>query len=702
MTKSLYLLSLLTIVLCQPLAAESNGAADLPEVQVNDSAISVDSYETTAARSATKTMAALRDIPQIVNVVPQVVMREQHASSFQDALQNVAGLSFSVGDGQRDQVTIRGFTAILDQYVDGVRDDAFYYRDLSNIERIEVLKGPASVLYGRGSAGGMINRISKKPTTAARAEWSATLGSHGQQRSDIDLGNGNSNGTLAWRLTGALEDSRNFRDQYFLRRQTLAPSLLLNLSSATTLLLQADYLHDRRLADQGLPGYHGRPVDVPVSTNYGAANGFQRGYVQSQVLSTTATLDHRFNESLSWHSVVRAFDYSLDRNYTGIGEIKDGASPSVAIGAVKRLRDERGVFWQNELQQQFTWGTTRHQLLYGVELAQQNKSEILWNRNNSAVYQLFHPSLVNLPPVPTDRAPVTDTRSRFHNTAVYLQDLLTLSAHWKILAGVRYDYLQQIRDDLSSKNIDLKRGEKLFSPRVGVVFQPTEQLSWYASHSRSFQPLADSFTLRANTDTLPAAATVNNEIGLKLDLAARASITAALFHMSQTGIAVQDPENSLASLPIGQQSTQGLELSFAGQLSEKWELLSGYASMIGKISDSPELTSVGTPFQGNRAALTPQHSAHLWLKYRLTPSWYLAAGGRAESARFASPDNLLSLPGYAVLNLAAAYQSKTFDLNLSVKNALNRRYFVAAHSGANDYNMPGETRGLYVSLRYRF
>lgn len=674
----------------------------MPEVVIRDRKIDTGSYEVTETNTATKINVPLRDIPQTVNVVPAVVLHDQNALSLQDALQNVPGLSFSVGDGQRDQVTIRGFSNISDQFVDGVRDDALYFRDLSNIERVEVLKGPASVLYGRGSAGGLVNRVTKKPLENALLEAGITLGSHGQRRGEFDLGTTTADKDALFRLTGAVEDSTGFRDRYFLRRQALAPSATFKLRPGTTLTLQADYLHDRRLADQGVPSYHGRPVDVPVETYFGAANATARAFVQSDVKSATATLDHAFTPDLKLHTVLRAYDYALDRNYTSIGTIKDGTTPTVAIGQSHRLRDEDGRYLQNELAQTVDWGTMNHKLLYGVELGRQNKREVLRSRNNVATYNLFNPVLVDLPVLPDSVTPGADNKNRVDIAALYLQDLVALTPEWKILAGVRYDHLKQDRDDRTAKNVDLRRTDDTWSPRLGAVYQPTNRVAVYASWNRSFQPIADSFVFRANSDTLKPTQTVNKEAGVKLDLTARSSLTAALFDMTQSNIQVADPVNTNFSLPVGRQRTRGLELSFMGEIAPGWDAIAGYANMRGKIEDSTELTSAGKPFEGNTAALTPRHTFNAWIKHRLDGHFWVAAGGRAESSRYASPDDLTTLPGYGVLQLGAGYDSGKVDVTVTVRNLLNRAYFVSAHSGANDYNMPGEPRTVLVSARYRF
>lgn len=695
-------LPFLVATACAALGQGAYAQNALPEVLVKERASAPGRYEATESSAATKISAPLRDVPQAVNVVPRAVLRDQNARSVQDALQNVPGLSFSVGDGQRDQVTIRGFSAISDQFVDGVRDDALYFRDLSNIEKIEVLKGPASVLYGRGSAGGLINRVTKKPVAAPVMEVGATLGSEGQKRGEFDFGTASADKALLFRLTGAIEDSKGFRNQYFLERQAIAPSVTFRLRPQTTLTVQADYLKDKRLADQGVPSFRGRPVDVPVGTYYGAANGRDRAYVQSEVGSGTIALDHVFSDDLKLHSVLRGYDYSLDRNYTTIAKVTDGTRPTVTISQTRRLRDEQGYYLQNELSQKMRWGGTRHQVLYGMELGRQHKSEQLSSRNNVATYNLFNPVLATFSPLPASIVPSADNRNKVNIAALYLQDLVTLHPQWKVLGGLRYDRLEQARDDLTARNVDLRRTDNTLSPRLGAVYQPTERVSLYAAYSRSFQPIADSFVFRANSDQLQPTQTVNREIGAKIDVGATASFTAALFDMSQTNIQVADPANPGFSLPVGKQRTRGLELTFAGELAPRWEMISGYSYMKGQIVESTERTSAGTPFQGNTAALTPRQTLNLWIKRRFDGGFYAAAGGRAESARYASPDNLTVLPGYGVVNLGAGYEQPKFDVAVTLKNLLNRKYYVAGHSGANDYNMPGEPRALLVSARYRF
>ncbi len=282
----------------------------------------LDPFLNASASSATKTQTLLIDVPQTVNVIPRELFALQGARSLEDALLNVAGVSPSVGDGQRDQVYIRGFSAQYDQYLDGVRDEAMYFRDLANVDRIEVVEGPSAVLYGHGSAGGLVNRISRQPTPAATGDISATYGSWNQRRVELDAGGPIGPDGVTYRFDAAGEASGGFRDQYFLRRYHGSPSAAWQVAPDTRILLQFDYLNDLRLDDLGIPalvgpsgsGFPGIAPAVPIGSYYGLPNSFDEDYVRAGVTTATAALDHTVSPSVSLHEVFRAEHYVLDRN----------------------------------------------------------------------------------------------------------------------------------------------------------------------------------------------------------------------------------------------------------------------------------------------------------------------------------------------------------------------------------------------------
>lgn len=679
--------------------ADSQAVTNLPTISVKAEKEKNLKQEVGQASSATKGLMQLKDVPQIVNVVPKQILREQTVTSMQGALQNVAGLSFSVGDGQRDQVMIRGFSAITDNYVDGIRDDALYFRDMSNVERVEVLKGPASVLYGRGSAGGLVNKINKKPMDESLREVSLIGSTTGQRRAEVDV-NEKVAENVKVRLTGAVEDSDGYRDQAFLKRQAVAPSVQWDISDKTKLLLQADYLHDDRLADQGFPTdpLTGKPVKTNPKTFYGALNGKEVGDVDTEISSQTISLDHEFNDQLKYHGAVRHYNYSLDRQYSVVShqDSKKNKLPAdqIQLSQSKRIRNEDGVYVQQELSGLFNTGFLKHNILIGAEYSKQHKDELVWSKARQ-ITNIFNPELENWAALDTNVAAGTNNSNTFENYGMYLQDLMTVTDQLKVLVGLRYDNLSQDRNDKVKSQI-LNRTDNTYSPRIGLVYQPLSNLSLYTSYNRSFQPLADSFVLYTNSADLSPTKTENYEVGAKWDVNDQLNVTLALFEMSQTNIQNQDPSNPNQALLVGEQKTKGVELSLTGQLTDQLSVLAGYSYMDGKIEKSTIW------FTGNHSALTPNNTANLWLKYQINDHWYAAVGGRGESSRFSAPDNKNILPGYAVVNAALGYQSERYDVNLNLNNLFDRDYFVSGHSGANDSNMMGDPLNAQVALRYRF
>lgn len=671
---------------------------NLGEVQIRDSREIAPSYNPLTSVSATKIDAPLRDIPQTVNVVPQSVLRDQAARSMQDVLKNVPGIGLSTGDGQRDQVTIRGFTAIADQFIDGMRDDALYFRDLSNIEQVEVIKGPASVLYGRGSSGGLINRISKKPGID-KSEIGVQVGSWNQLRGDFDLARKSEDGSVALRITGAAEDADSYRSQQFLKRRALAPSLLLNISPDTRLLLQAEALSDRRVTDFGVPAYQGVPVNVPASTYYGAAHARDVDYSQSDVSSAGFTLDHRLNDTWSLRNALRQYTYALDRNNTLPGTVNESAG-TVSLNRSNVRRKENGFFNQTELIQKTTLAGIPHQLLYGVELGQQNKDQVFRTQNNVATVSLFDPVPPTVP-FQVTAAPSTDNLGILKVASAYVQDMVALSPRWKALAGVRYDVFDQSTEERRAGQPNLSRTDRTWSPRAGLVYQPSVNDSYYVSVSRSFQPSAEAFPLAANNADMAPEQTTLQEVGSKLSLfdgAASAGIS--LFRLERSNIKSTDPATNQIT-PIGVQTTKGLELSFSGDLPAGWQIWSGYAYLDSRITSSLAVDS-GQPVEGKRATLTPMHSANLWLTKVLGGGFGAGGGVNLVGDRYANAGNTVVLPGYSTVDLMGYYRIDKLLLQLNLSNLFDRAYTVAGHGSNGNLNLPGAPRALQLSARYSF
>ncbi|WP_207886644.1 TonB-dependent siderophore receptor [Pseudomonas sp. 30_B] len=696
-------LSMLGLLVFPTAYAESQDTLALPATSVT-SAYDQESYNPGDSKSALKIDAPLRDIPQTVNVVPESVIKDQGARSMEDVLKNVPGVGFSNGDGQRDQVTIRGFSAIGDMYIDGIRDDALYFRDLSNIERVEVIKGPAAVLYGRGSSGGLINSISKTPGFAPKHEIGMSVGSEGERRTQFDTGWADPQTNQAYRVTGAFEDSDTYRDDGYIDRKALAPSAYFRLSDDLELNLGASYLYDKRLIDFGIPALGDRPVDVDRDKRFGSGDPDQ-DYARSEVFSLTSGLNYQINDDLSLVNTTRFYRYDLDRNNTlaDSSPTRFVTAPDgellVKLNRGNVARDEYGVFNQTELKQREALAGMEHNLLYGVEVGYQDKHQRVFSQNNVAQVPVFGDGLV---PVPEHAANLTSKGTNSQNTTgLYVQDLITLNDQWKALLGVRYDIFGQEYDDERVQNVDLDRTDKTWSPRAGLVYQPNPIQSYYVSVSRSYQPSGEVFAVSPANENLEPEETTNYEIGTKWDLLDnRLSITAAIFRLERTNMKTADPANPNLTILAGEQRTDGFEATISGQLADNWQVYAGYAYLDAEITKSNSKTN-GVPNEGQVPSLTPRNSANLWLVRTLDPQWRVAAGANYVDDRYTSLDNNVVMPSYTTFDTALFYSVPHWDMALRLKNVFDRDYYVSAH-GSVDLITPGAPRTLEASLNYRF
>lgn len=661
--------------------------------------------QVTQSSTATKGLLQLKEVPQTVNVIPQEVMKEQGVTSMQGALQNVPGVGFSTGDGQRDQVSIRGFNSVYDSYVDGFRDDAMYYRDLSNTDRIEVVKGPASVLYGRGSAGGLINRVTKKPTSQPLREVALMGSTLGQRRAEVDI-NQPITDTVKARLTGAVENSGGYRNQAFLERQAVAPSVLWDISDKTKLLVQADYLHDNRLADQGFPmdPTTNRPLALDRKVFLGSANAKDSSNTDTEVKSATVTLDHQFDDTWKYHGVVHAYTYSLDRQLPNSDySSKDkGKTYVLSIQQSRRFRNEKGVATQQEVSGKFKTGQLDHNVLLGLEVSHQNKNDKVFASPASSILQLNNIVLPVWQPISTV-TPATNSQNNSTNEALYLQDLIGLNDQLKMLIGARYDILDQKRSTLAvKKNVTTpyNRTDHKVSPRIGLVYEPSDNLSLYASYNQSFQPLSDALAVYNNLSSLQPTQTKSYEVGAKWDITPDYNVSLSVFNTTQNNVLQKDPTDSTGQTAVvaGEQRTRGFEVSTVGQITDKLSVLAGYAYLDAKITKSV-LASVPV---GASAALAPKSSANVWVKYAFNDHWYAAIGGRAQTSQYAASTNVLKLPGYTVANAAVGYNNDRYDVGLNVNNIFDRHYFASAHGLADQGALIGNPLNAQMTLRYRF
>ena len=689
--------------------AHAQTSATLPAVTIKSNAD--DAYSPASSSTATKGSAALRDIPQSVNVVPRRLMQDQAARSMEDALKNVPGVVLGSGDGQRDQVFIRSFSAIADQFIDGVRDDALYFRDLSNIERIEVLKGPSAVLYGRGSSGGLINRITKKPVLGETfGDITTNLGSYNLRRVSADL-NTPLGESAAFRLNVAKENSGSYREQQFIDRYSIAPSVAFKISGDTHLLLQYTNAKDKRVTDFGIPALNGAPVDVPAGRYYGSARARDDDTSTSKVSSYAAVLDHRFSDAFSLKNSTRFYDYKLDRFNTLSNGNTNPLALTVGLQRSAIFRDESGWFNQSDFTYKTNLGGMKHEILFGAEVGQQKKRVQALSAGVFTTVNIFNPGNV-VPPAFT-AAQLNANSAIPSNTVqdifgIYVQDQVTLAKDWKALLGVRYDQFKQ-STQFERTLAPLARTDTSFSPRAGLVWQPSDWQSYYASYSRSFQPSAESFALAANNTANAPEMTRNLEIGSKLDfLNGALSVNAALFNLQRTNIKNTDPSNPALSINAGTQRTNGLELTANGALPYRWDISAGYSYMDGKMVQSlatvntQQLPVVAVSALGKVPSLTPRHSGFLWGMKTLDGGFKVGGGVNYVGERFTSLTNAVTLPAHLTADLAASYATHQYEIGVNVKNAFNKKYYVSSHGSVDNLILPGAPRELQVALKYKF
>jgi catecholate siderophore receptor len=668
-------------------AAEAEAPQTLDPVHVVGQA----ARHATDAQTATRTHTPLRDVPQSVSAVTADELEERNARSLNEALETVPGVSPTMGEGRRDQVNIRGFSALYDQYLDGFRDDTPYYRDLAAVERVEVLRGPASVLYGRGSGGGLVNRISKKPRFGgATGEVSLALGSHDALRATLDVGTSPGE-AFAWRVNAAAEDADSFRDHVHLERQLVAPAMAWRLGPGT-LIAQAERLRDRRVPDRGIPGVGGRPARVDSATYYGDP---ERDHLDNDATEARLTWHSPLGER--WEARASMVGHRVDGDYynTHATAVSDDGS-RVLRGQYNADTRTRDGFAQFELLGNVGEGAVRHTLLFGAEGGRQRRDTRMW-RGSAPDVALVDPNLV----VGSDPADVlsTDRGFRGDSVGVYLQDQLALGAHWKALAGGRWDrYAQELRDPLAVER--LARTDTTFSPRAGLVWQPEGTHSLYAAWSRSFQTSGDGFSLAANTEDLSPEQSTLKEVGWKGDWNDGAlTAAAALFEQVRDGLRTSDPADPTSLIQVGEQRSRGAELELGGRIGERLDLRFGYTRLQAEILQSNDYQN-GVPLQGNRPANVPEQNASLWGTWALGRGFDLGLGVFAVGDRFSANDNLVRLPGYVRTDAMLRWRRGDHELALNVRNLGDIGWYESAHS--THQIMPGTPRSLTVTWRAAF
>lgn len=672
-------------------ASPRGGEATLPAVTVSGTAPAA--FRPATVRSATKTETRALDVAQSIAVIDQELIREQRVIRMEDALRNVAGVYAGQSEGRRDTFTIRGFSAELDTYVDGVRDLAGY-RDFSNIERVEVLKGPAAMLFGRGSAGGIINRISKKPTPDSIREAQLTVGSFDFKRAEWDLGGALSEGANA-RLTGAYEKGGVFRDKIENELANLAAGVDFKLGERTSLLTQFEWQKQERTPDRGIPSVNGKPADVRRENFYGSPYD----YAERESLGVGAVLDHAFSDDTHLKATLRSNTMELDAmNTRNIGLAKNDTE--VRRQALRFPKKKDFTFAQFDLTHKLQTGGIEHQLLAGYEHGWQRGRLEVWRTTASNV-NLASPVDNSAMPLFTDARKTYDTRFEATTDAFYLQDQISFSPEWKAIAGVRHDIFRQ-RQEAGLVNAAqapaMERTDRAWSPRLGLIYQPAPNHSLYVTTAQSFQPKAEDLLWGTKADQAQKPTqTTQYEIGNKNEfLGGRVAVNFALYQVVMSNVATADPSNPGQVIQVGEQRHRGAEIDISGELGEGWRIYGGATMIDAEVTKSldPSLAV------GSRPINVPERSANLWLSKSFLADWRAGIGAYYVGERYAFSDNLVTLPAYTRLDAALSYRWKAAEFSLNVRNLSDKTYYEYATN--NNQIAPGTPRNAMLTARFNF
>lgn len=646
-------------------------------------------YANTRTTTATKTDTALVDIPQSISVVTRDLIDDQSIRTLADLARYVPGLGFGQGEGHRDAPVLRGNQSTADLFVDGVRDDAEYFRDLYNVERVEILKGPNAMIFGRGAGGGLINRVTRKAAFETNREIELKGGQFGFGRASADVG-GAVTDNVALRLNAFYENSDSYRDFVGTELFGFNPTAAVQLGDDTTVRLSYEYFSDERTVDRGVPSLNGLPFGGDRSAFFGNPNESVSEFDRNAV---TGVLEHAFSDSLTFrNSLSYADNAKIYANvFAGAAVQSTGDVPLISYVL---SQERQNLFNQSDLIWKFDTGGIGHTVLAGVEAGVQ-KTDNFRTPNNAN-------GTVNIS-APTTYAPGVFTGVQNDNevdlnvVGVYLQDQIEIGRYIQLVGGVRYDRFDLEFDNNVAGGLDAARIDEVFSPRGGVIFKPADNASLYFSYSKSFLPQAgDQFnSLTPVTSDLEPESFENLEIGAKWNLTDRLELAAALYRLDRENV-----RNTGATpgtfLLTGAQRSKGVELTLAGSITDKWEVIAGYAYQ------DAEITSQTTAAPAGRTlALVPKNSFSFWSTYQVLPRWRVGAGVIHQGDRFATVSNLVTLPDFTRVDAAVYYSlSDSIDLQVNVENLTNALYFATAH---NDNNItPGAPRNVRAALRARF
>lgn len=671
----------------------------------------------------------IKDIPQTVTVMTEKLMDDRNLDDFREVLKTTAGVTFMAGETGEEDVRMRGFSLgqAGDIYVDGLRDAPLIERDTFNLDRVEVLKGSASMLFGKGSTGGVVNQVNKQPFLMDQSEVNVTLGSGNTRRITGDF-NKQTGESAAVRLNvmdhqadnwGAKVDKKGIAGAFrwgIGERDEFSVGLY-HLETNGRPLYNHPWLIDTGSAITSASGSIGTIVPTLSARNY---YGLASDYLRTESTHGTFTHKHRFDQDSELKTTVRQGHYERDllasairfTNVTTLATLGDGTALTRSPKARRAESDLTQI--QSDYTTRFEALGRQHNLIAGVDYSDEKAL-----RNNSATAGLasYPGTWVG---TPNDGASVADTRQvalnnfRASNLGLYAQDTMSLTPEVKLLAGVRVDRFSARYNDTSGNSSE--RDDTLWSPRLGAIWQPSDTASYYTSYGTSYNTSGDTYQFalgsfaagssNAKAANTPPEKSRNLEIGSKFELFdKKALLGIALFHSEKYNERNTDPDSAAAQMLLsGKRHATGMEFNFAGRITPSWEIFYNHtwipSARIDESNQTLAASGTGAQVQGDRPALTPEHSASLWTTYRLHAQWRVGAGLNYRGEQNPEGARHITAPAFTTVDAMAEYvMNDRATLKLNVTNLTDKLYADSLYRG---FYIPGAPRRVELSLKTLF
>ena len=689
--------------------------ATLPTVTVREQAEvpqTKNSLRTTQSEIGKGTQA-LRDIPQSVTVMTERLIDDRNLDDFREVLRTTAGVTFQAGETGEEDIRLRGFSLgqAGDIYTDGLRDGSLYERDTFNNDRIEVLKGSASMLFGKGSTGGVVNQVSKQPFLMNQHEINYTLGTGRENRLTGDF-NFRTGEDAAFRLNAMVHDHDNYGAES--RKHGIAPTFRWGIGTRDEFSVGLYHLDV-----EGRPLYNhpwfienGRIVPSLPARNY---YGFDSDYLNTQATYVTASHIHRFGQDSQvktqlrhgrferdlWASVIRLGASTTRENISDATVINRTPKGRIGISDVTQL--------QSDYSGKFNWGGRQHALIAGMDLYHDDAQRA----NNFPGPASSLTSTVGTPnngqSRPDTRGAVPFNTFEARNIGLYVQDTLALSSTLKLIGGLRYDRFKASYN--TPTGVSHERSDGLWSPRLGALYQPSDVASYYVSYGTSFNTSGDTYQFspgapNARDANTPAEKSRNFEVGGKFELfEKRASLGVAAFYSEKYNERNTDPDTAAQqNLLSGKRHAAGMEFNLAGAITPKWEIFYNHTwipkAKIDESNVALNAAGTGAQVQGDRPGLTPRHSGSLWTTYRITPK--LRVGGGLNYRGEQNPEGArhVQAASFVTVDAMAEYTfTDMVSLKLNVTNLTDKLYADSLYRG---FYAPGAARSVQMTLKTMF